>query len=68
MTPPVKPQPTPQPAPQSNIGRLAGLLALIERSNKAGVITVQIVYAHGRVIGWRNVDGGELHGYGRDTV
>jgi len=52
-----------RPAQQSNVGKLAGLLALIERAKQPGVVTVQIVYAHGRVIGWRNVDGGELHGY-----
>ncbi len=62
-------QSAPQPQTTASSPRphpLAGLVARIERSGKAGVVTVQIVYAAGgRVIGWRMVDEGELHGYGK---
>lgn len=64
-------QATPQPTPTTTASSprthpLAGLDARIRRANKAGVITVQIVHdAGGKILGWRMVDEGELHGYGK---
>ncbi|HRF50821.1 MAG TPA: hypothetical protein PLC98_24545, partial [Anaerolineales bacterium] len=47
----------------TNVQALAGLWARIERERGANVTEIEIVSAHGRIIGWRMKGDGELHGY-----
>lgn len=63
---------TPQPIPSAltpirltNVQALAGLWARIERERGANVTEIEIVSAHGRILGWRMKGEGELHGYAK---
>lgn len=63
-------QPAPSPTALTpirltNAQALAGLFARIERERGANVTEIEIVSAHGRIIGWRMKGEGELHGYAR---
>lgn len=51
------------PVRLSNVQALAGLWARIERERGANVSQIEIVSAGGRIIGWRMIGEGELHGY-----
>lgn len=69
-----EPQPSPASMPATapaalspirltNVQALAGLWARLERERGANVTEIEIVSAHGRIIGWRMKGEGELHGY-----